>query len=376
MFGISDRYIGTQVAKATLMAVTCMTLLIVLGNVFQKVRPWIVEDGLPPMLVAGVVMDFIPASFIYTIPWGFMIAVLLVFGKLHQDQEIGAIQLGGRSLFRIAFPAFFIGAVLSVICLWINHRLLPQCNNRIENIVYESVKNNPQGIISPGKMTDKLKGYKVFVQSKSADGGQVQSLHIFQTHIDKRKDKSKVDADTMKRQYVYAEDASLATDDVNKHLKLILNSTFIETRDQTNIPKITIASTAPLQVNPSQNQRFRAKTKTSDEIRSYNQSLLANNEKNAEQMIVRNTSEIIKRITFALASFSFAFIAVPLSIGKRRRESSTGLILALVIGAAYFLCSLIAEGSKTVTQAMITLWLPNILCILLGLWLFRRVRFL
>jgi lipopolysaccharide export system permease protein len=76
-----------------------------------------------------------------------------------------------------------------------------------------------------------------------------------------------------------------------------------------------------------------------------------------------------------MACLAFAFVAVPLGMQSRRRDSSSGLLLSLLLGTGYFVFTIVANESKTFTSAMIALWTPNIVCIGLGLWLFKRAQF-
>jgi lipopolysaccharide export LptBFGC system permease protein LptF len=76
-----------------------------------------------------------------------------------------------------------------------------------------------------------------------------------------------------------------------------------------------------------------------------------------------------------MASFAFAFIAVPLSLAKKRKDSTSGILYALLLGAGYFIFSLLAQKSNSPALATTLLWLPNILCVLIGIALFYRVRF-
>ena len=79
--------------------------------------------------------------------------------------------------------------------------------------------------------------------------------------------------------------------------------------------------------------------------------------------------------SFSMACFAFAFVAVPLGLGSRRRDSSGGLVISLLIGTGYFLLTMVAEQFKSDIGATAMLWAPNVLCVLIGLFLFRRARF-
>ena len=90
---------------------------------------------------------------------------------------------------------------------------------------------------------------------------------------------------------------------------------------------------------------------------------------------VRMSIEIMTRYSFSMACFAFAFVAVPLGMQTRRRDTSTGLIYSLLIGTGFFLVTMLAEEFKSEAAAAWVLWSPNIICVLLGLFLFRRARF-
>jgi lipopolysaccharide export LptBFGC system permease protein LptF len=84
---ISDIYIGRQVLLGTLTAVLVLSLVLVLGNLFKQIHPLLVDQKAPLSLVLRFVLNVLPFSLMFTVPWGFLSAVLLVFGRMSSDQE-------------------------------------------------------------------------------------------------------------------------------------------------------------------------------------------------------------------------------------------------------------------------------------------------
>ena len=84
--------------------------------------------------------------------------------------------------------------------------------------------------------------------------------------------------------------------------------------------------------------------------------------------------ELHKRRSLSMACLSFAMIGIPLGISARRRETSNGLLLSLFVAAIYFGLMIFAPQIRDASFAVIItlLRLPNALCLILGLWLFRR----
>jgi lipopolysaccharide export system permease protein len=118
-------------------------------------------------------------------------------------------------------------------------------------------------------------------------------------------------------------------------------------------------------------KKVRSSAMTSAEIRTF----IENNPQMKDEQKVSFRAEITKRFSFSMACLSFAFIAVPLGLKSRRKDTSGGLIISLLIGTAYFFFTVLADQFETDLGATLALWAPNFFCILLGLWLFRRARF-
>ena len=85
---LADRYIAKQVLMGTLYAIVVLSLVLVMGNLFKQVRPLLVEQHAPPGLVFRFILNLVPFSLMFTIPWGFLSAVILVFGRLSGENEI------------------------------------------------------------------------------------------------------------------------------------------------------------------------------------------------------------------------------------------------------------------------------------------------
>ena len=88
----------------------------------------------------------------------------------------------------------------------------------------------------------------------------------------------------------------------------------------------------------------------------------------------RLANEIQRRYAFSLACLALAFVGVPLGINAQRRETSTGLAISIVVALGYFLFFAVAEEyqDKSGNAAFILYWLPNLLCLILGIWLFYK----
>ena len=90
---------------------------------------------------------------------------------------------------------------------------------------------------------------------------------------------------------------------------------------------------------------------------------------------LRATVEFHKRFAASLACVAFALIAVPLGITAHRKETSVGFALSLIIAFTYFFFIIMADTFRGDPWAHPTflIWVPNVLFITLGSFLFWRL---
>jgi len=212
----------------------------------------------------------------------------------------------------------------------------------------------------------RFENQKVFVEEKKGDS--LYGFHLYQVSNGDGGAPARAEA------YVHAGRVSLVVDEENKQLRLKLQDAFIETKQEDGKSEFAFAQEAEpwlFDFGSTRNRKVRSGTMTNTEIRRY---LLANPDLPQEKR-VEFRAEITKRYTFSLACLAFACVAVPLGIKSRRKDTSGGLILSIVIGMCYFLITVLAEDFKSDAAATAVLWTPNLLCGVLGFYLFRRARF-
>ena len=88
-------------------------------------------------------------------------------------------------------------------------------------------------------------------------------------------------------------------------------------------------------------------------------------------------TEGIQRFSFACACIVFSLIGVPLAITARRRDTSTGFAIGILVAAVYFMALVFCELSRKSggITPYIVLWLPNVLCAAFAIWQHQKAKF-
>ncbi|MEP7078668.1 MAG: LptF/LptG family permease, partial [Chthoniobacterales bacterium] len=125
-----DRFNSRELLVNVLFAIAVLSLVLVVGNIFRKLLPLLVNHDVPVEFLVSFIAYILPFSLIFTIPWGLLTAILLVFGRLSADNELIALRSNGVSVTRIAVPLAVIAIACTGICLWLNVQVAPAAQEK------------------------------------------------------------------------------------------------------------------------------------------------------------------------------------------------------------------------------------------------------
>src|SRR5678809_896782 len=156
-----DRYIRRQLVVNLFFAIIVLSFVLVIGNIFRKLLPLLVNHDLPVEYLIAFVAYVLPFSLIFTIPWGLLTAVLLVFGRLSADNELVALRSNGVSVPRICFPLAFVALICTAISLWLNVDVAPAAQEKLRSSIFDLATQNPIALFGGDQVIDQFPGRKI-----------------------------------------------------------------------------------------------------------------------------------------------------------------------------------------------------------------------
>ena len=364
MISTLDRYILRQVLAGTVFSVLALTGILVLGNIFKEIRPFLVEKGLPITFVGTFILYLLPFALVLIIPWSFLASVLMTFGKLSGSQEVTAMRSAGRSLYRIAAPVFGLGLLLSGFSFWLNASISPHSKAALKQMVHEVGMQDPMRFFDPGVVQSRLKGQRIYIEERP-DPTTLKGFHVYQLREGRPSPAA----------YLYAETVSFDLDTAAQRFDLRLNDGYAERiSPDGQITRFSSGEGKPFILPYSQRKQRRIKPDQLDnqEIAA----LLANPPAHLEpRKLPRFAFEAIRRYAFSAAPLALCFIAVPLALQSRRKDNSRGIIYTLGIAFTYFILTEAAKGfysDEAILLSHLYAWIPNLICFGTGLFLFRK----
>jgi lipopolysaccharide export system permease protein len=364
---IIDRYLSRQILSTVAWAIGLLTLILVLGNVLREMISLFLSHQLPISYILTIIGSLLPFSLTYSIPWGVLVAVLLVFGKLSSDNELVALRANGVSIVRICVPVFVIALCFLGICLWINLYVAPQAINKSKTAVLDLATNNPLALFGSDETIDQFPNRKIYVGRK--ENSNLYDVCVFE-----------LNQQNLPVRITYAKTGSLSVDKQKEQILLHLSNAQYEERDDVSpddLKRMRHGITMregdlpiPLEelINKARNSK-RPNEQTLDQLRE-----ALHQADNTQDIAVLRT-ETSKRFSNAMAVFTFVLVGIPLAVTAQRRETSMGILLSLVIASSYFIIFVLTDNvkNKPDLHPEILIWLPNILYLTLGSILFFRL---
>src|SRR6478609_2138840 len=131
-----DRFVSRELLVNVLFAIAVLSLVLVVGNIFRKLLPLLVNHDVPMEYLITFIAYVLPFSLIFTIPWGLLTAILLVFGRLSADNELTALRSNGISIGRICIPLVFIALICTAVSVWLNVQVAPAAQEEMRSTVF------------------------------------------------------------------------------------------------------------------------------------------------------------------------------------------------------------------------------------------------
>ncbi len=214
-----DRYVGGQLLLTSSLAVAVLSVVLVLGNIFKQLLELLVKNDTPIDLILSFLAYILPFSLAFTIPWGFLTAVLLVFGRLSGENELIAFRANGISVPRICASVLVMAVFCVGVCYWINIDVAPRAQSNMKDALYNIATSNPLAMFGADRIIDSFPNKKIYVEKNS--GPELFDLLVYE--INDQSDWTKV---------IFAHRGLLETDREKKELLLHIFDARYEQRDE------------------------------------------------------------------------------------------------------------------------------------------------
>ena len=360
---ILDRYVVRSFLTYLVIIVATLVLLIEVVTFFLDLLNDVIRNQIP----AGMVIDYFvyltPQLIYVTTPLGVLVAVLVSFAILTQNNEITAAKASGVSLYRLTLPVLVAAGLLSV-ALFLFELFYVPAANRHQDAVRNQIKGRPaQTYLRPDRRwivgeESRIYYYNFFEPSENMLGGvTVFEFDPVTYQLTRRVSATRARWESSLNGWVFEEG-----------WERVLRPGSVEDFQQ-----------FPVRFFPEFREPPSYFLK---EVRQYTQmnfwelrDYLGDLQKSGFDVVPLSV-QLHRKFSFPLFALIMALIGLPFAFSIGKRGALTGIALSLGIAIVFWATNSLFEalGNLNELPPVAAAWSPNLLFGLGGLYLFLRVK--
>ena len=341
---------------------------------FAQTMAQIVKMNVPIMAIGRVGVWLVPDVLSYALPMSFLLACLMGFGRLAEDNEILAIKACGVQVIRLAVPVNLIALGIALVLLALNVSAIPSARRQARWEAVRMASLYPAQVIPEGEFIQVFDGISLFVERKDP-----RQNRLLKVKVDRQDEEGN-------KIIIQAASAEIKGSVANNDLHIILSEGSIvevtgKEGKQSVVRKMEFQTfDQALQLgedvlNPRLNPR--AAEMSFSELRKKISGYFSDpDEEIREYKRYHNfVCEYHERWSRPFAIFVFALVGIPLAIGGKTGGKAKSFAYSFLVFAVYYLLMLptVTLGEKGHLPAMLALWIPNLVLMAAGVGLYLKI---
>jgi lipopolysaccharide export system permease protein len=353
---ILQRYILKELLLPCLLCFSILSFIFMAGYLV-KAADMIIGRGVPFTQTLYVMLLIIPSIISYTAPMSLLTGVLIVFGSFSQHNEFRAMKASGVHPLRFMMPPLILGFALSMLLFIFNDQVGPPARYELRRATKRMIMQHPMALIEPGRFV-KISPSILFL-AKSVEGSEMKNIVAHEG----------VDSENPVRTIV-AESGKIVMDPNTGQLEIQLFDGSVSESQDKGIQSVQFKTYKfpTMDENDIRNMGKKKKDMTLAEI------LVNISEKPEKKERRALWAAFHQRIAFSFGSLVFVFIGIPIATIVRRGEVVISFGISMAATCVYYVLFALALTLATngILPPMISLWLPNIILVGIGMALLRK----
>jgi LPS export ABC transporter permease LptG/LPS export ABC transporter permease LptF len=362
---ILDEYVVREFLGVFLLVLAGFVMLLLVFTFFELIGD-ILRNHIALPVIGEYLVNLTPSMLYQITPLAVLIGVLVTFGVLNRNSEIVAMKATGISLYRLVIPIVSIAAMIAVGLFLFDQFYLPQANRRQEAL-HNIIKGRPaQTVLRPEQIW-------IFGQPRHGEPGRIFYYKFFDPERNEFANLSLFEFDPSTFALSRRIFAARAVWDSETGTWSFLNGwqRDISGANVTGYRQFLKTSFAEIHEDPGyfKKESWQAQEMNFGQLDSYIGDL-----SQSGFDTVRLRVELWHKLADPLAAVLMAILAIPFALMMGRRDSLTGIAVAIAVALLYWVVDGLfgAMGNVSYLPAAMAAWSADLLFGLVGGYLLLK----
>jgi len=357
-------YLLKELIVILLLAMGILTFILVLSRL-GKMTDLVINKGVGIKDIVLLIAFSIPPYLTFTLPMAFLLAVIVVLGRLSTENEILVLKASGVNLKRLFIPITILGTLITLCGLFNAQFLLPKGSEEFRNTLINVIKKGISVDDKEGIFNDTIPGTVIYI-----DKVDKQKKYLSGVVVSDDRDKDVKQTISAERGYININPETLdlyfALQNGNLHRWEKANDTYRNVSFKDYTFTMNLASMVPY------GGELRKRSYEMDKAELKKALATAKNDGDRYDIFL----EMYKRVSIPFSSLAFIFLTIPLGVKRKIEGKLSGALYSLLLFLFYYILMAFTEnfGKAIHLPALITCFLPNMVIVGMGLYFLRQIN--
>lgn len=159
----------------SLVTLICVFLL----QFLMKFADRLVGKGLDTWVIIKLIVFNLSWMVVLVVPMASLVATLMAFGNLSQNNEVTIMKSSGISLYKMMLPPFLASIVVALLLFQFNNDVLPDANHQAKILMSDISRTKPTLSLESGFFSQEVDNYAILVRSINQKSNWLYQITIY-----------------------------------------------------------------------------------------------------------------------------------------------------------------------------------------------------
>ncbi|HKB86829.1 MAG TPA: LptF/LptG family permease [Ignavibacteriaceae bacterium] len=145
----------------------------------MKFADRLVGKGLGLFVILKLIAFNLAWMVVLVVPMSTLVATLMAFGNMSQNNEITIIKASGTSLYKMMAAPLFASIVVGYLLLIFNNDVLPDANHQAKILMQDISRQKPTLSLEPGVFSQEVSNYAILAREINQNSNELGEITIY-----------------------------------------------------------------------------------------------------------------------------------------------------------------------------------------------------
>jgi lipopolysaccharide export system permease protein len=159
----------------SLLTLFCIFLL----QFLMKFADRLVGKGLDTWVIIQLIVFNLSWMVALVVPMATLVATLMAFGSLSQNNEITIMKSSGVSIYRMMIAPLIASVIIGYLLVLFNNDVLPDANHQAKNLMQDISRKKPTLSLEPGIFSQEVANYAILARELNPQSNDLKLVTIY-----------------------------------------------------------------------------------------------------------------------------------------------------------------------------------------------------